>query len=86
MIKGKIFLPQIIFKLVIDMTEISETRSLHNRIMNQEAHLPFLKEQGQKYTFTFVFFISKKFLFFLPCQMPVQEHRKYVPCCLQSPA
>ena len=66
------------------MTEISETRGLQNGIRNQETHLSFLNEQ--KYTFTFVFFISKKFFFFPPYQMPVQEHQKYVPCCLKSPA
>ena len=66
------------------MTEISETRGLQNGIRNQETHLSFLNEQ--KYTFTSVFFISKKFLFFPPYQMPVQEHQKYVPCCLKSPA
>ena len=77
-------LEQRFFKHVIDMTEISETSILQNGIRNQETHLSFLNEQ--KYTFTFVFFISKKFLFFPPYQMPVQEHQKYVPYCLKSPA
>ena len=74
------------FKRVIDMTEISEARGLQNGIMDQEAHLSFLNEQGQKYTFIFVFFISKKFLFSPPCQMPVQEYWKYIPCCLKPAA